>query len=54
MNNPAPKRFSVALSFSGEYRPFVKRIAENLANAVATERVLYDKSCESRVCYAGP
>jgi hypothetical protein len=37
------KRFRVALSFPGEYRGRVERIAEALAGALGREKVLYDK-----------
>jgi hypothetical protein len=47
VNNLESKRFSIALSFPGEYRPFVENVADNLANSVTTERVLYDKYCEA-------
>ena len=36
------KRFRIALSFPGERRPFVERVAECLADAVGRESVLYD------------
>lgn len=38
-----PFRFQVALSFPGEYRQRVERIAFILADALGRERVLYDK-----------
>ena len=37
-----PFRFDIALSFSGEYRDFVKQVAVNLANIFTHKRVLYD------------
>ena len=37
------KRFAVALSFAGEYRERVAKIAEHLASVLGRERVLYDK-----------
>src|SRR5580658_8309411 len=37
------KRFRVALSFPGEYRGPVEKIAEALAAVLGRERVLYDK-----------
>jgi hypothetical protein len=40
---PATKRFRVALSFPGEYRGSVERIAEALAGALGQRKVLYDK-----------
>jgi hypothetical protein len=46
-NHPAPKRFTIALSFPGEYRPFAEKVADNLADAVTKARVLYDKYCEA-------
>ncbi len=30
MNNSESKRFSIALSFPGEYRTFVEKVADNL------------------------
>jgi hypothetical protein len=40
---PSPaKRFAVALSFAGERRPFVSRVAVALAAGLGRERVLYD------------
>ncbi|MDD2735228.1 MAG: hypothetical protein PHF56_14925 [Desulfuromonadaceae bacterium] len=47
MNNPESKRFSIALSFPGEYRSFVEKVADNLAANITTDRVLYDKYCEA-------
>ncbi len=38
----SPKRFKIALSFSGDQRPFVKEIAEYLSQALGRERILYD------------
>src|ERR1017187_4416684 len=37
------KRFRVALSFPGEHRPRVEKIAEALAGDLTRERVLYDR-----------
>jgi hypothetical protein len=45
--NPAPRRFRVALSFPGEHRAFVEQVAEHLAYAVGRNRVLYDKWFEA-------
>ncbi|OGU05836.1 MAG: hypothetical protein A2075_12630 [Geobacteraceae bacterium GWC2_58_44] len=47
MDNLKTKRFSVALSFPGEYRTFVEKIADNLAATVRKERILYDKYWEA-------
>jgi hypothetical protein len=41
-DKPAGKRFTVALSFPGEYREFVKQVAEALAEELGRERVFYD------------
>jgi tetratricopeptide (TPR) repeat protein len=41
------RRFSVALSFPGEKRCFVKDVAENLNNVISKDRVLYDKYLEA-------
>ncbi|MBN2241510.1 MAG: hypothetical protein JW793_02375, partial [Acidobacteria bacterium] len=43
----AEKRFAVALSFPGEYRKFVERVAELLANRFSKDRILYDKYHEA-------
>src|ERR1017187_6279757 len=44
MSHPATtKRFRVALSFPGEHRARVERIAEVLAGKLGREKVLYDK-----------
>jgi hypothetical protein len=44
MSHPATtKRFRVALSFPGEHRARVERIAEALAAKLGREKVLYDK-----------
>ena len=44
MSHPATtKRFRVALSFPGEHRARVERIAEALAANLGREKVLYDK-----------
>jgi tetratricopeptide (TPR) repeat protein len=44
---PDAKRFSIALSFPGEYRTFVEKVADNLAATVTKEYVLYDKYWEA-------
>ena len=36
------KRFRVALSFPGEHRPFVERVASKLAERLGRDWVLYD------------
>ncbi|MFV1964322.1 MAG: toll/interleukin-1 receptor domain-containing protein [Pirellulaceae bacterium] len=41
------KRFRIALSFPGEYREFVAKVAEHLSAAVDRARVLYDKYYEA-------
>jgi hypothetical protein len=38
----AKKRFNVALSFSGDHRPFVEQVASRLAKRLGQARVLYD------------
>jgi tetratricopeptide (TPR) repeat protein len=47
MNDPKSKRFSIALSFPGEHRDFVEKVAVYLADAVSMNRVLYDKYWEA-------
>ena len=48
MSPPAStKRFRVALSFPGEHRARVERIAEALADKLGREKVLYDKWYEA-------
>src|ERR1035441_8332820 len=48
MSPPATtKRFRVALSFPGEHRARVERIAEALAAKLGREKVLYDKWYEA-------
>ena len=44
---PDKKRFRVALSFPGEKRAFVERVAAKLAQHVGRERVLYDAYYEA-------
>jgi hypothetical protein len=41
------KRFSIALSFPGEYRTFVENVASNLAATFTKDRLLYDKYLEA-------
>jgi hypothetical protein len=43
------KRFSVALSFPGEYRPFVKHVAACLAQNLGRERIFFDEFCEAEL-----
>jgi tetratricopeptide (TPR) repeat protein len=38
-----PLRFTVALSFPGEHREFVSRVADQLSSTLSPDRVLYDK-----------
>jgi hypothetical protein len=45
----AAKRFHIALSFPGEQRPFVKQVAEHLAERIGRERVLYDAYYEAEL-----
>lgn len=42
MSTPSDKRFAVALSFAGEHRPFIAKIAELLAEKLGRGKVLYD------------
>ncbi len=42
-----PKRFRVALSFPGERREFVERIATELSDRIGRDRVLYDRYFEA-------
>lgn len=48
MGNP-DKRFRIALSFPGEHRDFVERVAAILAERVGRERVLYDRYLEDEL-----
>jgi tetratricopeptide (TPR) repeat protein len=41
------KRFRVALSYPGEHREFVSRVADRLSEQLGRERVLYDKYHEA-------
>ena len=43
------KRFRVALSFPGEYRTFVARVAKSLARQLGKERVFYDHYFEAEL-----
>ena len=43
------KRFRVALSFAGEYRPFVVQVADILATRLERPRVFYDKYYEAEL-----
>jgi hypothetical protein len=47
---PTPtRRFRIALSFPGEHRRLVQRVADRLSAAVGRERVLYDKYYEAEL-----
>ena len=39
----SPKRFKVALSFSGKYRAFIKRVGQRLSQDLTSDCVLYDE-----------
>jgi len=41
------RRFTVALSFPGEYRLFVSKVADLLAEKFSRPRILYDKYHEA-------
>jgi TIR domain len=43
------KRFKIALSFPGEYRSFIERVAAHLAEKIGQAAVLYDKYHESEL-----
>lgn len=43
------KRFAVALSFSGDRRDYVSRVADVLTSALGRERVFYDKYFEAEL-----
>ncbi len=47
------KRFAIALSFPGERRAFVSRVAERLAQRVGRDRVLYDHWYEAEFARPG-
>lgn len=49
MNSAFNKRFKVALSFPGEYRDYVEKIAKNLARKIAKEDIFYDKFHEAKL-----
>jgi tetratricopeptide (TPR) repeat protein len=46
-SNANPRRFAVALSFPGEYRDFISKVADSLAHKLGKERILYDKYHEA-------
>ena len=50
-STPAPevKRFRVALSFPGEYRGFIGKVAESLAGSLGRDRVFYDRYYEAEL-----
>ena len=43
------RRFRVGLSFPGEKRDYVRRVAESLAAALGRENVLYDEYLEAEL-----
>lgn len=43
------KRFDVALSFPGEHREYVKRVADRLAKNLSPERVFYDANYKAEL-----
>lgn len=43
------KRFDVALSFPGEHREFVKKVADRLATQLSPERVFYDANYKAEL-----
>lgn len=43
MHTPNPFRFQIALSFPGEFRSRVRRIAQNLAATLTEKKILYDE-----------
>jgi hypothetical protein len=43
------KRFRVALSFPGDYREFLAKVAESLAGGLGRDRVFYDKYYEAEL-----
>lgn len=49
MANPSGRRFKVALSFPGERREFVEKVAEKLAAALGRDSVFYDKYYEAEL-----
>jgi len=52
MDSPQ-KRFRVALSYPGEHRGFVSRVAERLSARLGRDRVLYDKYHEAEFARIG-
>ena len=46
------KRFSVALSFPGEYRQYLSQVADRLAEELGREKVLYDRYIEDELARA--
>ena len=47
MTDPVPRRFAAALSFPGERRGFVERVAAELAITLTSDCVLYDRYHEA-------
>jgi tetratricopeptide (TPR) repeat protein len=47
MSSPIPRRFSIALSFPGEYRNTIEEVATCLSRAHSKEKILYDKYHEA-------
>jgi hypothetical protein len=47
MMTTSTRRFRIALSFSGEHRPFVEQVAAYLSAAIGREEVLFDKYYEA-------
>lgn len=45
--DPASRRFRIALSFPGEHRAYIERVAARLAEELGQERVLYDAYYEA-------
>src|SRR5688572_24644335 len=52
MAEPSPKRFRVALSFAGEKRTYVEKVANSLAGKIGKELVFYDAWHEARLARA--
>ena len=46
---PIEKRFHIALSFPGEHRNFVQRVAEALTDPLEPERIFYDQWYEAEL-----
>ena len=38
-----PRKYAIALSFPGEHRRFVQKVAERLAKSLGHDRIFYDK-----------